>query len=214
MKRMVAVLGIALALALSLGGCSDAGEGDPATETDDGSSPVAEAPAGGVTQLVGLDPIATDGPGERAALAALPAALESARGMHVAGGGAWPDLAGAEPVLTAYVLVTELEDQSTLFEVRADGIVHSLYAYQRPFDSGTLVWTPTADGIGETAAPRSDAERAAAAAVQEAMSEAFGGQSFEVAVFGYRFSYIKDETLLLNITVGPSGDSRGVDALE
>jgi len=213
-KRMVAVLGIALVLALSVIGCSDACEGDSAAETDDGSSPVAESPAGGVTRLMGLDPIAIDGPGERAALAALPAALESARGMHVAGGGAWPDLTGAEPVLTAYVLVTELGDQSTLFEVRADGIVHSLYAYQRPFDSGTLVWTPTADGIGETAVPRSDAEQAAAAAVQEAMSEAFEGQSFEVAVFGYRFSYIKGETLLLNITVGPAGDSRGVDTLE
>jgi hypothetical protein len=209
---MVAVLGIALAL--SLGGCSQAGEGEPAPETADGSGAVAEAPAGVAPPLTGLDPIVIDGPGERAALAALPAALESARGMHVAGGGAWPDLTGAEPVLTAYVLVTELDDQSTLFEVRADGIVHSLYAYQRPFDSGTLVWTPTADGIGETAVPRSDAEQAAAAAVQEAMSEAFEGQSFEVAVFGYRFSYIKGETLLLNITVGPTGDSRGVDTLE
>ena len=79
MKRMVAVLGIALVLALSVIGCSDAGEGDPAAETDDGSSPVAETPAGGVTRLMGLDAIAVDGPGERAALAPLPADQESAR---------------------------------------------------------------------------------------------------------------------------------------
>lgn len=205
MKRALLTIAVLLLATLTLAACGDGGQSEIAETT------ATPDPSPAPSAAEGFDPIAIAGPGEAAALAALPAALESQREAHAQAGGSWPDLAGVEPILTAYLLRVEMDDQITLFEVRADGIVHSLYAYQKAFDSGSLVWTPADMAAGPTAVPQSAAEKAAAEAVRAAMVDAFEGQGFEVAMFGYRFSYVKDGLLLLNMSVDPAGGAVGVE---
>ncbi|MDZ4166359.1 MAG: hypothetical protein U1E08_01515 [Coriobacteriia bacterium] len=114
-------------------------------------------------------------------------------------------------MLTAYLVRAEMDGQVTMFEVRADGIVHSLYAYQKAFDSGSLVWTPADMATGPTAVPESVAEKSAAEAVRAAMADAFEGQPFEVVMAGYRFSYVRDGLLLMNVNVDPDGGAISVE---
>jgi hypothetical protein len=192
-----------LFVALALTACgSDGGSGaaEPTATPEPAAAPSAE----------GLVPIAIAGPAETAALAAVPAALESQREAHIAAGGAWPEITGIEPVLTAYILRADMGDQLTLFEVRADGIVHSLYAYQRPFDSGSLIWSPNGSTTGRDAEPTSDGERAAIEAVRSAMTDAFEGETIRVSLYGYRFSFIKDGVLLMDAEIDPDGGSVGI----
>lgn len=201
MKRRVLTIAVTLLAALTLVACGGGG-----SETVEPTSTPEPSAAPSATE--GFDPIAIDGPAEASALAAVPAAAESQR---EAVGAPWPDVAGIEPVLTAYLVRAEMDGQVTLFEVRADGIAHSLYAYQKAFDSGSLVWTPADMATGPTAAPQSAAEKAAAEAVRAAMADAFEGQPFEVAMFGYRFSYVRDGLLLMNVNVDPDGGAVSVE---
>jgi hypothetical protein len=158
----------------------------------------------------GFEPIPTDGPGESAALATLPGALAEGKRMRETAGYEWPDLTGLEPRLTAYLVRVDYAGQVALFEVRADGIAHNLYAYQRPFDSGSIVWSPADSSQGPTAEPRSDREKAAVAAVRAAMEDAFPGEPMSFAVQGYRFVYLDGGNVVLQIEVDPEGGVLGV----
>ena len=93
----------------------------------------------------------------------------------------------------------------TLCEVRADGIAHSLYAYDRAFDSGSLVWTPVDLTPMEPAEPQSDPESAAAEAVRAVMADAFPDTALDVAVYGYRFVYVSADGRVLTLHVLPDG---------
>ncbi len=196
---------VALALAgaaiLGLWGCDKAA--GPSASTSGGSAPDSEAE--GAMPLEGYDAMPTDGPGESAAAAAVPEALAQAKGMREAAGQTWPDLTGIQPVFTAYLLAADLGGQATLFEVRADGIPHSLYAYQRAFDAASVVWTPSDVAVASRTAPQSDAESAAAAAVEAAMQDAFPEDEISVAIVGYRFVYLKDESPLLSLEIAADG---------
>lgn len=201
MKRHAFLVALALVAVALVAGCQ---KGSTTTGGTSGKSAGAGTGSGTVV-TEGLDPIPTDGPGESAAVAGLPAALKAAKPMREGAGGQWPDLKGVEPRLTAYLLIAEMNGQIALFEVRADGMAHSLYAYQKAFDAGTIVWTP-ADAAGASAtAPQSEPEKAAVAAVQAAMGDAFPGGGFTVSVYGYRFSYVDGTSRLLTLEVTPDG---------
>lgn len=206
MRRVVAC-GLLLAVSLALGACGT-GTGDVTGEGD--ATATVEAPATGSTVPVAPDPIPVEGPGESAAASMLPAALETARAAD-AGTRTWPELGDAEGILSAYLVRVDMDGQTALFEVRADGIPHSIYAYQRPFDSGTIVWMPADVSQAAKAMPRSDGERAAVESVRAAMADAFDGATFEVSITGYRFSYVRDGELLLNLVFEPEGEFSAVE---
>jgi len=92
--------------------------------------------------------------------------------------GAWPDadwdvLASAEPRLVAYVVRAESNGQVALFEVRADGLPHNLYAYHKAFDSGSIIWTSADDALGGSVEAQSAGEAQAVSAVDAVMRDAF-----------------------------------------
>ena len=125
--------------------------------------------------------------------------------MRTGAGLPWPDLTGIEPRLVAYLVRVDYDGQVSLFEVRADGIAHNLYAYQKAFDSGSIVWTSSDMALSAKAAPQSDREKAAVAAVEAEMKDAFPNEPLAVSVHGYRFVYLKDGMSALALEVAPDG---------
>lgn len=201
MRARLMWLACATAVLLLLAACGgDAGDG---TTTDDATS--TGTPAGQTAAPEGFEAIPTDGAGESAALAAVPAALEAGKEMRTGAGLDWPDLAGIEPRLIAYLIRVDYDGQVALFEVRADGIAHNLYAYQQAFDSGSIVWTSADMAAGAKAEPQSDREKDAVAAVEAAMEDAFPNEAVAVSVHGYRFVYLDGDTSVLALEVAPDG---------
>lgn len=199
MRKLLLIVLVAV-LAVAVAGCEPDVESDSSAPESSSSSPAGEgAPAGDVEAMP------TDGPGESAALEGLDASLAEGRAMQEGAGQPWPDLAGVEPAFTAYLLVVEMDGQVALFEVRADGIVHGLYAYQQAFDAGTLVWSSADFSSSPRAEARSEAEKAAVASVDDAMRDAFPDATYTVSIYGYRFTYAKDGVLLLNLEVATDG---------
>lgn len=203
MGRAAALASLALVGTLLVSGCEP---------VDPDAAPAGEQPAStaGVTVDEGAvvdlpDPIPAEGPGEAAALAALPGLLPAAEQAVTASGGQWPDLQAAEPRLVAHLVRAEMDGQVTLFEVRADGIAHSLNAYHRAFDSGSLIWTPAAESDAAAAQPRSSADSAAAEAVRSVMADAFPDETLTLAVAGYRFAYVAGDAVVLTVEVGADG---------
>jgi hypothetical protein len=199
MKQATTLL-IALALLFSLAGCGNGVQTEPPA-TDTGtvtSEPVITAPEG-------LEAIPTDGPGESAARAAIPGLLDQARQMREGSGQPWPELGSIEPRLVAYLVAVTMDDQVTLFEVRADGIAHELYAYHRAFDAGSLIWTPASMTSTISAAPQSDREKAAVAAIEAAMKDSFPDTALATGVQGYRFVYLDGNTQVLTLEVATDG---------
>lgn len=193
---------MAIMAALSLAGCGTAAEsgGQQGAEPPAAGAGAASAPA------AGLEPIPTDGPGESTAVAALPATEAQAKQVQEASGTSWPgNLDAGEPVMTAYILVAEVDGQAGLFEVRADGVAHNVYAYQRAFDAASILWSPAEGMTSAAAAPRSERETAAVAAVEAALRDAFPDSAIAASVFGYRFSYLLDGESILTIEVSPGG---------
>jgi len=201
MPRRLAWVALALACCLALAGCGDSQD----TAGDDGGSTTSTPVATTGVSAEGLEPIPTNGPGESAALVALPAALEQGRQEAATAGEPWPDLTGAKPILQAYLVRVTMGDEAALLEVRADGTPHNLHAYQKAFDAGSLLWVPEDDLQTSTAAPQSDAEKAAVAAVEEDMADAFPDEALETAVHGYRFVYVRDEMIVLTVEIDPAG---------
>ena len=200
-KRGVLLLTVAVALA-AIVGCGTSTEA-PAAAGDDATTDTADVGAGAA--LEGFDAIPADGAGEAEAVVALGTVLPDARAMIEAAGSAWPEIDGVEPRLVAHLVRVDLADQVALFEVRADGIAHNLYAYQKAFDSGSIIWTPAEMAQSPSAAPRSPHETSAVAAVQAAMADAFPDEEFTVAVKGYRFVYIAGDAVLLTVEIGVDG---------
>lgn len=199
MRRLLLIV-LAASLVASLGGCGSTGERETPDADGGSSTPATEGAPVGETGAM-----ATDGPGESAAAEGLDESLAEGKAMQETAGQPWPDLAGAEPALTAYLLAVEMDGQVAMFEVRADGIPHSLYAYQQAFDAGTLVWTPGDLAGSPRAEPQSEPEKAAVAAVDAAMRDSFPDGTYTVRVYGYRFSYIKDGVQLLTLEVATNG---------
>lgn len=203
MKRWIAVLLIAIATLVVLPGCDNAEVDTPEAGGSDGTSAAADTETS--TPATGSESMATDGPGEAAALAALPAALPVAQEMREGAGLDWPDLTGTEPAFTAYIIIAEMNGQGSLFEVRADGIVHGIYAYQKAFDAATMIWSPSEYSTSPRTAPQSAAEQAAVSAVASAMSDSFPDSAISVSVYGYRFVYSKDGTAVMTIEIATDG---------
>lgn len=191
---------IAMLALLTLGGCG--ADDEVATPETDAETVTSEPVA---TPSEALEAMPADGPGESAAIAALPGLLGQAEQERAASGQAWPDLAGAEPSLTAYILVADLEDQSALLEVRADGIVHGIYAYQRAFDAAALIWMPAGELAAPRSAPQSEREKSAVAAAQAALEDSFPDGGITAGVFGYRFTYQSGGVRLLTIEIATDG---------
>lgn len=201
MKRSLAHVTLAMLVVVSLTGCGGAADDGPA-----GAEATSTAPAQSQTDApLGLEAIPAEGPGEAAALAALPAALEAAEAMQAAAGLAWPDLSGLEPSFVAYLVRADYDGQVALFEVRADGTPHNIYAYPRAFDSGSILWTSAENSQGPVAEARSDREKAAVEAVRSVMADAFPGETLSYAVHGYRFVYVRDGAAVLTLEVDPEG---------
>ena len=200
-KRGVLLLTVAVALA-AIVGCGTSTEA-PAAAGDDATTDTADVGAGAA--LEGFDAIPADGAGEAEAVSALGAVLPDTRAMIESAGSVWPEIDGVEPRLVAHLIRVDMADQVALFEVRADGIAHSLYAYQKAFDSGSIIWTPAEIAQSPSAAPRSPRETSAVAAVQSAMTDAFPDEEFTVAVKGYRFVYIAGDAVLLTVEIGVDG---------
>jgi hypothetical protein len=99
----------------------------------------------------------------------------------------------------------DYDGQVALFEVRADGTPHNIYAYPRAFDSGSILWTSAENSQGSTAEPQSDREKAAVEAVRSVMADAFPGETLGYAVQGYRFVYVRDGATALTLEVDPEG---------
>lgn len=200
MKRRT-LLAAVLAVLMFATGCGSGDDATPETETRVASDTGGDA----VAPVVVAEPMPPDGPGEAAAVAALPGALKQAEELQASAGAEWPDLGSAEPALTAYIIAVEMNGQIALFEVRADGIVHSLYAYQRSFDAATMVWSPTENSPSKGVAPQSGAEQAAAAAVEAAMRDSFPDSTMSTTVYGYRFVYVKGGAAALTLEVSADG---------
>ncbi len=199
MKRATPLAMLVLVLALALGGCGDDATGDAADSGSTGTSTSA------ITVVEGFDAMATDGANESAALSALPALVKAQKESGGWDDADWDAVDSAEPRFVAYIVRVELGDQAALFEVRADGIPHNLYGYQRAFDSGSIIWTAAADSQGATAAAASSGETLATSAVETAMRDAFPEDPFTVLVAGYRFAYLLEGTDPLLFEVAPDG---------
>jgi hypothetical protein len=203
MRRIPVLVVLAALLVLALGGCGTGSGSDVTTETTPATS---EEPAAVGSAIPGeFDPIATDGPGESAAVAALPAALDEGKSIREADGSGWPDLSGAEPVMTAYIILVQMGDQGTLCEVHADGVAHSLYAYQKAFDAATLIWSPREYSTSPVVEPRSDVEKAAVAAIEAEFADAFPDDEVSVGIYGYRFNYLRDGASALTLEMTTDG---------
>jgi hypothetical protein len=116
-----------------------------------------------------------------------------------------------DPILTAYLVRVDMDGQTALFEVHADGVAQNAYAANSPFDSGRILWSPTEEADWPSAAPRSAGEDNAIQAVRYAMTDAFEGTPFDTAIHAYRFSYLVDGYPKLSLDVGVDGWLRGVD---
>ncbi|MRS12545.1 MAG: hypothetical protein EG823_05685 [Actinobacteria bacterium] len=195
MRRGV-LLALVLALGLALAGCESAttDESDDTAATGETSAPVS---------LEGLDAISTDGANESAALAAAEKAFAAERTKDRWSGVDFDALASAGPRLVAYLVEVEMNGQVALFEVRADGIAHNIYGYQRAFDSGSTIWSPK-DAQTATA-PVSPGETVAVAAVDAAMRDAFPETPFAVVIHGYRFVYVAEGLRLFTLEIAPDG---------
>lgn len=201
MKRACALAVVAvLALMLTVlpAGCGKRGSASNETAGSAGASAVGTAPEG-------YDAMAADGANEQAALAALPAILDAQKSVEGWSDVDWRTLEAQQPRLVAYIVRVQLGDQMALFEVRADGIAHNLYAYGRAFDSGSIIWTIAANEQRTPVAPVSAGEATAVAAVETAMRDAFPEDPFSVAIEGYRFAYLIEGNDPIVFEVGADG---------
>lgn len=200
MKRIASAV-LALVLMLGLAGC---GEKAVTISQDAPSESVDDGTAGG-SAPAGFDAIPADGANEKAALKGATAAFKTERDSGKWSDVDWAALEKAGPVLVAYVVRVDLGGQIALFEVRADGVAHNIYGYQRAFDSGSIIWTPAEGQKTATAATDSAGEKSAASAVESAMRDAFPEDQFTVSMHAYRFAYIAAGQKPFTFEIGPDG---------
>lgn len=206
MKRVAIALLLAVALLPALAGCNKKAEVDT-PEAGQVTTETASEP----TPTESYDPIPVAGEGESAAAAALPALVQAEKKSGDTSVD-WATVEKTEPQLVAYLVRVDLNGEVALFEVRADGVAHNLYAYQRAFDSGSIIWTPAADVQGATAAATSDGEKQAVASVTAVMTDAFPESQFAVSIHGYRFVYAAQDLSRVTFEVAPGGSLIRVSA--
>ncbi len=199
MSRATLAIAALLVLALGLAGCGDKAA-DGVAEGDGTVQPTSPS-----ASVQGFDAMPADGANESAALAALPDAFAAQKAAGTLPGVDWDAFAGVEPLFVAYLVRVDLNGQVALFEVRADGIAHNIYGYQRAFDSGSIIWTPVEQSQSAVAAPGSAGETSATAAVEAAMCDAFPEDPFIVGIHGYRFAYVMEGANPLVFEIAPDG---------
>jgi hypothetical protein len=172
------------------------------------------APPKAAVQPVKVDPYAAipaDGPHEKAAYAAVPEALEFARGMAAQQKRPLTDVSAATATLVSYTLEARVGTRLALFEVRGDGKAYELYRYPAAPDPRTLFWR---DASGTDSAflakPAGPGETAAAAAVRKVVEEAAPGDAATVSIYGYNFYWIKPDGTPMS-TAGGSPFTMNID---
>lgn len=199
MNARAALLAFGTAGAVLIAGC---GASEPGSvEVEEKTSAVEPQPV----VVEGLDAIPAEGTREAAAVDSAFAIFDRERDS-----GAWPDadwdaLASVQPRLVAYLVRAEFDGQAALFEVRADGVPHNLYAYHKAFDSGSIIWTPADEARGGSVEAQSAGEIQAASAVDAVMRDAFPDDPLMVSIAGYRVAYVADGVQPLVIEIAPDG---------
>jgi hypothetical protein len=207
MKRSLA-LALLMSLVATIAGCgAPAASGPAASSTATATTAVASGP---------YAPIAVDGAHEKAAEAALPAALVIAAASAKAQKQAPADVTTATATLVSYVVQAQVGDQIVLFEVHADGHTYELYNYPAPPDPKSLSWQPASvsEGAFLTDAA-SDGERGAVSAVERLVATAKPGKTATIKIYGYTFFWLRaDGTPVttadgtpFSITIDPKGDA-------
>jgi hypothetical protein len=189
------------------------------------SASVEESESVEVTETAAVDgavskPIPTDGPHEKAALAAVPAAIKVAQQQKKSVGAEMPDLAGAAPILTSYGIVARIGERIYLFQVFASGKAYEYLRYPMVPDPATqyalqaagFKQDPLVDPVGAR-------EKAAVAAVQALMKKAYPKEPAKVQVWNYGFMFAGSGGKLVKlssgvpfrITIDPKGKLTGAE---
>lgn len=207
MRRAIA-LALVAALAFGATGCSAPGVVRPPSGE---STHTAPAPAK-------VDPFAAlpvEGVHEKAAVAALPAAVSYAAKVTKQQGRKVTDLSGGKATLVAYTIQAVVRDKSVLLEVRADGKVYPSYGYPTVADPAHLAWRDAKTArITSLAQPDGPGEMAAVGAVKTLMDEAMPDKAPTIAICGYDFYWIKPDGTPVKtpggspftMSVDPAGD--------
>ncbi len=183
MKRTIVLAALVLSL-VSLTACG----GSPGASGPGGSSAATGTPEPAGPYAA----ISTEGAHEKAAVAALPAALKTVNAAVKSQSQPTIDVSGATPTLVAYVIQAAETTGVTLFEVRSGGRVYELYGYPKPPNPKGLKWTPLAFSEGASLAdPAGGQELAGASAVASIIKVARPGTTPTVKIYGYSFYWIK-----------------------
>lgn len=203
MKRaLAAIVALAAACVLAAGCTSPAG---PAK---------APRPAGQPTKVVPYAAIPDDGPHEKAAYGAVPAALDYVVKTTRQQKRALTDVTGATPTLVSYTLLAEAGGRIVLFEVRGDGKAYEQYRYPASPDPKKLFWQNDSASQGaRLVKPLGPGETAAAMAVRKIVEAAAPGETVTVSMYGYNFYWLKKDGTPVNtpggspftISIDPSG---------
>ena len=205
MRRFAGIITVGLAVCLALAGCSST-----TTDTTPGGSKHGVTDGQSQSAVVSVPDryaaIPISGPHEDAALAAVPAALESGLQMRKSSGQPEPDLSGLSPTFTAYLVSAISGNTLVLFEVHADGVAYPLYNPTAPADASTIMKQDASLNSGAILAePTSDAEKAAAASAKAVLDTAIPGKDFTVKILGYRFNYVTGSESMLQLEINPDG---------
>lgn len=202
MRRSAWVVTMGLVVCLALAGCS--GSTGSTTPGESKHGVAADTPAASVPEQFAAIPVS--GANEKAAQAAVPAALKAGLEMQKGSGQPEADISGIDPTFTAYLVSAVSGNTLVLLEVHADGVAHSLYNVLAPADASNIMKQDASLNSGAILAePTSDAEKAAAAAAKAVLDTAIPGQDFTIKMLGYRFNYLKDGESVLQLEVNPDG---------
>jgi hypothetical protein len=202
MRKLLQV-GIVLALALAVAGCGSSRTGGSGTGTSGGGSGGASG-SGSVAEKP--DPYAEmplAGPNEKAAAAALPAAIADATERNKSMSKATVDVTKAKAVLYAYEVIATVGENTTLMEVRKDGKAYGLYAWGIEPDPAKTTWTSVSlTDPTQNVAPASDPEKAAVAACTELAGKLAPGKTADMKMAGYFFVFMGADGIPLKDSIG------------
>jgi hypothetical protein len=164
-----------------------------------------------------VDPYAAipaDGAHEKAAYAAVPAALRAVGQTTLQQSRPVVDTSRGKPTLVSYSLEARVGKRYVLFEVRGDGKAYELYRYPDAPDPKKLFWQDAAGTGSRLANPAGPGETAAADAVRAVMEAAAPGETAVVSIYDYDFYWLKaDGTPVMatggspfRVSIDPQGD--------
>jgi hypothetical protein len=190
MRKLLAV-GIVLTFALAVAGCGGSGTGGSGPGPSSGGSGGASG-SGSVAEKP--DPYAEmplAGPNEKAAAAAIPAAIADATERNKSMSKSTVDVTKAKAVLYAYEVVATVGDNTTLMEVRKDGKAYGLYAWGTEPDPAKTTWTSVSlTDPTQNVEPASEPEKAAVAACTELAGKLAPGKAASLRIGGYFFVFM------------------------